>query len=193
MGLGDYVTPASAGGSVNKKTFLDKLRYLGACSPGLEWVIQQDCNSAYHIWRKCQSLEWLLWLICETTPIETQTQVGCDCVRAALKDTQHEIPPDTLSVLSALETSGRRISYRARERAYEAAVADGWSVSWAVHWLALGFCRGAYSNFDDAVRDLTGPDTPDSTGPKLSKKECLRVIRQRIPWKLIKKGLENLA
>jgi len=162
------------GGTMNHKELLKSFR---ACSDGLDWYDGQDSCDA---WRSCQRGDWLLWA-CAKLGIDRTLIVlaACDCAEPAA--TYSDDPRVAAAIKTARDwASGevileyvRRAADDAADAAYAAANAAAYAAANAAAYAAAS---AANANDNEAWRKSL------ATSAKL--------IRKRIPWRVVKAALE---
>ena len=179
-----------------------KLKSMNACHEAVEWVADQ---SPYDAWRKCERGDWMLWIAAKLE-IDRKiiVQAACDCAEQSLRYTDDPRPAEAIRIarlwcIGKADISEVRAAYAASDAAsavaaYAAAYAASAATAAAYAAYAATAAYAAYvaaTAADDAayVAD-DAAYVADAEAKSLL--VSAKLVRKRIPFKLIKEALANV-
>jgi hypothetical protein len=172
---------------------VETLRRLGACKEAREWVVDQGDASGYALWRRCDRADWLVWLAARVGLRREVVEALCDLVEPMLAD----VPPGEERPRIAIETARRRVrgERTARETraaataAYAAADEAAYAAADDAAYAAYAAAATAYAAADDARVAATYATYAAAAAAYAAAADAARVVRRRIPWRLIRDAL----
>ena len=150
---------------MNRDEFIKRLTKLKACSGAMKWVEQTE-GTPGQLWEKCETPDHLLWLAGETLrgkDIDAIALASCDCARTALQ----YVPAGEERPRLAIEAAEAFIRGDITVEQLSAAM-------YAARYAAMSARYAAMSAAESAAD-----------------KEMCQLIRKRVTWSMIEKGLKK--
>ena len=175
------------------------LETLSACDEAREWY---DDRPSHLAWRQCERGDWLLW-IADRLGVDRKLVVlaACDCAETALKF----VPAGEDRPRIAIETARKWASGEATAiKEVRADAADAYAAyAYAAYadaayaaYAAAAYAAAAYAA-DAAAAYAAAAYASDAThaaayaaARQPSLKESARLVRKRIPWRVVKAAIE---
>jgi len=151
------------------------LRKHGACMDAVEWLGMRRAPKA--AWDACERGDWLLWIAARLgVKREIVVFAACQCARLALKYTKDPRVLNCIETTEAWTRGKASIEDVRRDRAAaDAAAADA---AYAAADAAYAADAAAYAAYAAAAVG------------KEAQRACAALVRQHIPWKLVKARLD---
>jgi hypothetical protein len=170
---------------------VETLRRVGACDGAVEWVEAQGDVAPEDLWQHCARADWLIWLAVRVGLRREVVELLCDCVEPLLADEERP--------RAAIEAARRcvRGEATARETRDAAAAADA-----AAFFAAGADARAAYAAASVAAWVADADAAYDARAAAYAAgaafhdddlADAARVVRRRIPWRLIRDGIKKVC
>ena len=188
---------------------VQKILSLGPCDDAAQWIMDHADEDSYSLWRKCTRGDWLLWTTARVGVDRKLTVLAaCDCAETALRFLpstekrpawviatarawcRSEAAPDLVRIAPNAAcayacSSSADAAYAAAAYAAADATAD------VAATCADAAANSAAAAYGAAAFAATASASAAVTARASANRECARLVRKRIPWRVVRDALRG--